>query len=85
MAVKSPTLALFLEPFKGAAAEGAVVELKLRLPAGKVPALPEVCSQKRAGRDRDGFSEALHAHAAGIDLRSFGPHALRATAATNAR
>jgi hypothetical protein len=32
-------MALFLEPFKAAAAEGAVVELKLRLVAVKVSAL----------------------------------------------
>jgi hypothetical protein len=30
---------MFLEPFKAAAAEGAVVELKLRLLAGSIPAL----------------------------------------------
>lgn len=35
----SPSRTLFLEPFKSAAAEGAVVELKLRLLAGSIPAL----------------------------------------------
>jgi hypothetical protein len=38
---------MFLEPFKAAAAEGAVVELKLRLLAGKIPALQEYAHQKR--------------------------------------
>jgi hypothetical protein len=37
--VRSISMTLFLEKFKYAAAEGAVVELKLRLLAGKVPAL----------------------------------------------
>jgi hypothetical protein len=45
--VKSPALASFLEPFKVAAAEGAVVELKLRLLAGKVPALQKYVHQKK--------------------------------------
>lgn len=31
--------AMFIPAFKGAAAEGAVVELKMRLLAGKIPAL----------------------------------------------
>lgn len=44
--MESPILALYLEPFKAAAAEGAVVELKLRLLAGKVPALQEYAHQK---------------------------------------
>ena len=39
MPVKSPAMAMFLEPFKAAAAEGAAVELKLRLLAGTIPAL----------------------------------------------
>jgi len=38
---------MFLEPFKTAAAEGAVVELKLRLLAGKLPALQKYAHQKR--------------------------------------
>jgi hypothetical protein len=38
---------MFLEPFKAAAAEGAVVELKLRLLAGKIPALQKYAHQKR--------------------------------------
>src|SRR5262249_27796211 len=36
---KSPIMAMFLEPFKAAAAEGAALELKLRLLAGTIPAL----------------------------------------------
>jgi hypothetical protein len=47
MPVKSPALALFLEQFKAAAAEGAVLELKLRLLAGKVPALQKYAHQKK--------------------------------------
>ena len=42
-------MALFLEPFKAAAAEGAVVELKLRLLAGKVPALQKYAHKKELG------------------------------------
>jgi hypothetical protein len=38
-ACESLALALFLEPFKAAAAEAAALELKLRLLAGTVPAL----------------------------------------------
>jgi hypothetical protein len=45
--VKSPALVLFLDQFKQAAAEGAVVELKLRLLAGKVPALQKYAHQKK--------------------------------------
>jgi hypothetical protein len=45
--MKSPALAAFLEPFKDAVAEGAVVELKLRLLAGKVPALQKYAYQKK--------------------------------------
>lgn len=37
---------MFLEAFKGAAAEGAAVELKLRLLAGKIPALEDYAHQK---------------------------------------
>lgn len=43
--MQSIALEMFLEPFKIAAAEGATVELKMRLLAGKVPAL-----QKHAHR-----------------------------------
>jgi hypothetical protein len=45
--VKSPALAVFLESFKEAAAEGAVVELKLRLLAGKVSFLQGYAHQKK--------------------------------------
>jgi hypothetical protein len=44
--VQSISLALFLGPFKAAAAEGAVVELKLRLLAGTIPALQKYAHQK---------------------------------------
>ncbi len=37
---------MFLEPFKAAAADGAIVELKLRLLAGRVPALQQDAHQK---------------------------------------
>jgi len=44
---KSPILELFLERFKAAAAEGAAVELKLRVLAGKVPGLEKYAHQKQ--------------------------------------
>jgi hypothetical protein len=44
---QSLSMMMFLEPFKAAAAEGAVVELKLRLLAGKIPALQQYAYQKR--------------------------------------
>jgi hypothetical protein len=44
--VKSIAMMMFLEPFKAAAAEGAVVELKLRLLAGKIPALQKYVHQQ---------------------------------------
>jgi hypothetical protein len=37
--MKSIAMMMFLAPFKAAAAEGAVVELKLRLLAGAIPTL----------------------------------------------
>src|SRR5579863_749867 len=43
---ESISMMMFLEPFKTAAAEGAVVELKLRLLAGKIPALQKYAHQK---------------------------------------
>ena len=46
MPLKSPAMAMFLEPFKAAAAEGAAVELKLRLLAGTIPALQKYAHQK---------------------------------------
>jgi len=39
-------MTMFLEPFKTAAAEGAVVELKLRMLAGKIPALKQYVHEK---------------------------------------
>lgn len=47
MPVQPISMMLFLEPFKAAAAEGAVVELKLRLLAGKIPALQKYAHQKK--------------------------------------
>jgi hypothetical protein len=43
---KSPVLALYLASFKEAAGEGAALELKLRLLAGKVPALRKYAHQQ---------------------------------------
>lgn len=63
--MKSPALVLFLGQFKEAAAEGAVVELKLRLLAGKVPALQKYAHQKKLEDIEDDlavrFGEALSA------------------------
>lgn len=47
MPEQSIIMAMFLESFKTAAAEGAVVELKLRLLAGKVPALEKYAHKER--------------------------------------
>jgi hypothetical protein len=47
MPEQSIIMAMFLESFKAAAADGAVVELKLRLLAGKVPALREYAHAAR--------------------------------------
>jgi hypothetical protein len=44
---QSISMLMFLEPFKAAAAEGAAVELKLRLLAGKIPALQKYAHQNR--------------------------------------
>ena len=44
---ESISMMMFLEPFKAAAAEGAVVELKLRLLAGKFPTLQKYAHQKK--------------------------------------
>ena len=41
------SMIMFLEPFKIAAAEGAVVELKMRLLAGKIPVLKKYAHQKK--------------------------------------
>lgn len=45
--MKSIAMEMFLESFKTAAADGAVVELKLRLLAGKIPKLQKYAHQKR--------------------------------------
>lgn len=47
MSAQSISMVMFLDAFKIAAAEGAVVELKLRLLAGKFPALQKYAHQKR--------------------------------------
>jgi hypothetical protein len=47
--VKSIALMMYLEPFKAAAAEGAALELRFRLLAGKVPALQEYTHRDRLG------------------------------------
>ena len=61
--MESPILALYLEPFKAAAAEGAAVELKLRLLAGTVPALAKYAHEKHLKDIEDDlaqhFGEAL--------------------------
>jgi hypothetical protein len=43
---KSPVMEMFLERFKATAAEGAAVELKLRVLAGKVPGLEKYAHEK---------------------------------------
>jgi hypothetical protein len=48
---------MFLEPFKAAAAEGAVVELKLRLLAGKVPPLQKYAHKKRLENIEDDLAK----------------------------
>src|SRR5579863_5034516 len=55
---KSIIMAMFLEPFKAAAADGAVVELKLRLLAGKVPALRDYAHAARL----ENIEEDIAAH-----------------------
>jgi exonuclease VII large subunit len=42
-------MALYLEPFKAAAGEGAALELKMRLLAGKTPALQKYAHRKQLG------------------------------------
>lgn len=63
--MKSPIMALYLEPFKTAAAEGAEVELKLRLQAGTVPFLARYAHQDRLQDIEDDlvklFGDALSA------------------------
>jgi hypothetical protein len=45
--MQSIAMIMFLDAFKVAAAEGAAVELKLRLLAGKIPALQGFAYQKK--------------------------------------
>lgn len=47
MSEQSITMTLFLEPFRTAAADGAVVELKLRLLAGKIPSLQKYAHEAK--------------------------------------
>jgi hypothetical protein len=60
--VESPALRMFLEPYKAAAAEGAALELKWRLLAGKVPALRQYANEQNL---KD-FEEDLAKHFAGF-------------------
>ena len=50
---KSPILAFYLDSFKAAAGEGAVLGLKLRLLAGKVPTLRKYAHQQNLGNIED--------------------------------
>lgn len=60
---ESITMTMFLDAFKNAAAEGAVVELKMRLLAGKIPALRKHAHSAVLANIEDGlityFGEAL--------------------------
>jgi hypothetical protein len=53
---------MFLPAFKAAAAEGAVLELKLRLLAGKVPALQKYAHQKHLEAIEDELATHFGAH-----------------------
>lgn len=57
MPAQSIAMAMFLEPFKAAAADGAVVELKLRLLAGKVPALQKYAHEARLENIEDDLAK----------------------------
>ena len=59
MASKSPIMAMFLEPFKAAAAEGAALELKLRLLAGTIPALQKYAHQRKFSVPKRGLKTRL--------------------------
>jgi hypothetical protein len=50
MACKTPLLHLYLDSFKRAAREGAALELKMRLLAGKIPALQKYAHQRKLGK-----------------------------------
>src|SRR5215813_13987138 len=58
MPFKSPAVAMFLEPFKAAAGEGAALELKMRLLAGKTSALQKYTHRRDLGE----FETDLLAH-----------------------
>lgn len=49
MPFKSPVLEMFLGTFKDAAGEGAALELKMRMLAGKIPALQNYAHQRNLG------------------------------------
>ena len=49
MVFRSPLLKLYLEPFKAAAGEGAALELKMRLLAGKIPTLQKYAHERQLG------------------------------------
>lgn len=51
-------MTLYLEPFKAAAAEGAAVELKLRMLAGTIPALKKYAHQQKL----EGVEDELAKH-----------------------
>src|ERR1700733_2964933 len=61
-AMKSIVMEMFLEPFKAAAADGAVVELKLRLVAAKVPALRKRAHKKHLEDIEDDLAEHFAGH-----------------------
>ena len=69
MPSQSIALMMFLEPFKSAAAEGAVVELKLRLLAGSIPAMQAHALKQRLedveGAVIDYFTSSISSHEAG--------------------
>ena len=60
--MKSIAMMMFLEPFKSAAAEGAVVELKLRLLAGAIPSLQQYAHEEDLGDVEAKVVEYFDAH-----------------------
>src|SRR6516162_7763304 len=62
MSEQSISMRMFLPAFKAAAAEGAVLELKLRLLAGKVPALQKYAHQKHLEAIEDELATHFGAH-----------------------
>jgi hypothetical protein len=61
MALPSPALAMYLEPFKAAAGEGAALELKMRLLAGKIPSLQSYAHQRTLGEIETAISKEFDA------------------------